>query len=157
MAERDLYVFENQSSIPPGILHVITTVLSSWDNPDTNYNYVEMFNPDGTLDVHDRPAKGRDEIHQLHAIMINPTNGPVVRVQHHVDKLYMRPTKLEGGRAEVIFTGFMVTYLKNGQEVLTDYASSVTMSPSEGGELRADYWKAFIDRSKVAEAIEEMF
>ncbi|KAL4887654.1 hypothetical protein BJY04DRAFT_176365 [Aspergillus karnatakaensis] len=158
MAERDPYVFKNHSSTPPEILRVITTVLSSWDGEETDYEYVKMFNPDGgVLDVHTTPAKGHDEIHALRAQMINPVDGPVVKVQHHVDTLFIAPGHPEGGKVEVVFNGTLVTYLKNGEEISTDYTSLVRMSPGEGGQLRADYWRAFLDRSNVAEAIGKMF
>ncbi|KAL5338594.1 hypothetical protein BJX70DRAFT_366256 [Aspergillus crustosus] len=161
MTNSDPYRFKNHTLIPPSILTVVTTILRSWDNPLTDYAYVTMFHPHGTLDVHTTPATGHDEIHALHAQMIDPVNGPVVRVQHHFEDLFLRPGELEGGPVEAVFNGVLVTVLKNGVEVETGFASLVKMSPSKedgdgDGELRADYLRAYIDRSRVVEEIGKM-
>lgn len=123
--------------------------------PKTDYEYISMFNPDGIMDVSNSPAQGRDEMYTLRAQM---DDGPVMKVQHHVNSLFMLPNTLQDGKTEVIFHGSIVTHLKNDQQFSTDYASWVKMSPSQAGngELKADYWKAFIDRSAFAEAIGKM-
>lgn len=123
--------------------------------PKTDYEFINMFNPDGIMDVGTSPAQGRDEMYALRAQV---GDGPVVKAQHHVNSLFVLLNILEGGKTEISFHGFIVKYLKNEQKFSADYASWVKMSSSQDGtgELKVNYWKAFIDRSAFVEAIGKM-
>ncbi|KAL2820564.1 hypothetical protein BDW59DRAFT_113968 [Aspergillus cavernicola] len=163
MYNRDPYTFANHTSIPPSIIRPIHSVLRSWDMPNTDYTYTQAFSPTGVLHVIDTPANGREEIHHLHAAMIDPENGPVVDVQHYLDQLFVLPGERKDeedkkdGRTEVIFTGSVVSYLKDGQQIKAGFASWVILSPCEEkerpGELQVDYWRAFHDTANLVAAI----
>jgi hypothetical protein len=101
--------------------------------PKTDYLYINMFNPDGIMDVSTSPSQGRDERYALHAQV---DDGPVVKVQHHVNSLFVLPNTLEGGKTEIIIHGYIVTYLKNDQRFSVDYASWVKPVKTELGNSR---------------------
>jgi hypothetical protein len=157
MFNRDPYTFMNHDSIPKPILHVITTVLKSWDMPRTDYKYVSMFKPDAVLHVLAEPTRGKEALTKLHDDMINTEEGPVVDLQHYLDRVFVL-----GGenheKTEIVFNGTLTNILKDGRRITTDYSSWVVMSKSEEneGELRAEHWRVYSDTSELTEAIGKM-
>jgi hypothetical protein len=146
---RDLYTFSNHGAVPKQVTDVIIGVLKSWDLPDTDYRYVSFFKPQATLHVLAEPTKGHEAIKKLQDDMIIAKSGPVINLQHYVDEVFV----LAGGskdNKEIVFTGKLNNILKNGMEIVTDYASRLTLSADgAGGELRADNWSVFSDTSEL--------
>jgi hypothetical protein len=138
------------TTVPKQILHVITTLLKSWDMPRTDYEYVSMFKPNGVLNVLEKPTKGREAIKKLHDDMINADNGPVMDLQHYLDRIFVL-----GGEnhetVEIVFTGKLTNVLKGGVSINTDFASWVVISKSEenGGELQVDHLRVYSDTSAL--------
>ncbi|KIW86874.1 uncharacterized protein Z519_12495 [Cladophialophora bantiana CBS 173.52] len=155
MYNRDPYTFANASSIPDPVLNVILTILKSWDQPSTDYKYVTAFHPDGTLHVAPEPSTGEVALRKLHDDMIHPTNGPVVDLQHYLDRVFMMPSPPEG-KTETVFTGKLTSILKTGEEVTTDFATWITASEDNAGELKVELLRVFSDTSVLMKKIGEM-
>ncbi|KIX02200.1 uncharacterized protein Z518_08139 [Rhinocladiella mackenziei CBS 650.93] len=157
MYDRDPYTFANNDLIPKPILDVITGILKSWDMAETDYRYIDMFQPDGILHVAPEPSSGREAMKSLHDNLIHPQNGPLVDLQHYLDRVFLMPGNT-GGKTEVVFTGKLDNFLANGEKVTTDFATWVILSESQEvkGALRADLVRVFSDCSALFGAIEKM-
>ncbi|EXJ53538.1 uncharacterized protein A1O5_13209 [Cladophialophora psammophila CBS 110553] len=155
MYNRDPYTFANASSIPDPVLNVILTILKSWDQPSTDYKYATAFHSDGTLHVAPEPSTGEAALRKLHDDMINRTNGPIVDLQHYLDRVFMMPSPPEG-KTETVFTGKLTSILKTGEEVTTDFATWITASEDNAGELKVELLRVFSDTSVLMKKIGEM-
>ena len=112
-----------------------------------------MLQLDGVLHVLAEPAKGQEALNQLHNSMIDPVKGPVVDLQHFLDRIFVMPGGTDT-KAEVCFTGTLTNVLVNGQRITTDFATWVTMSKSESEDaLRAEYLRVFSDTSVLMRGI----
>lgn len=154
---RDPYTFLNVSSVPPHILTVIHGILKSWDMAVTDYSYVKQFHPTGSLHVLQEPSIGYEAMRQLHVMMIDPERGPVINLQHYLDRFFLMPNQPEG-KTEIIFTGLLTSVLKTGEEVTTDFATYIIMSPSaeHGGDLKVELLRVFSDTSVLMAKIGEI-
>ena len=157
MFNRDPYTFMNHESVPKQILYVITTLLKSWDMPRPDYEYVSMFKPNGVLHVLEEPTKGREAIKKLHDDMINADRGPVVDLQHYLDRIFVLAGE-NHETVEVVFTGKLKNVLKDGVSINTEFATWMVMSKSEenGGELQVDHLKVYSDTSALMCAIAKL-
>jgi hypothetical protein len=154
MSNRDPYTFVNGDKIPKPVLQVITTILKSWDMPQTDYRYVSMFKRDGALHVLAEPTKGEEGLRRLHDNMINAEKGPVVDLQHKLDRIFTMPGETED-KTEVMFTGTVTYVLVDGKRITTEFATWMVLSASEevGGALRTEYLRVFSDTSELTTAI----
>ncbi|KIX94667.1 uncharacterized protein Z520_09713 [Fonsecaea multimorphosa CBS 102226] len=156
MYGRDPYTFVNGSHIPSVVLGVITTILKSWDQASTDYEYITAFHqPHGTLHVAPEPAIGEAAMRKLHDDIIHPINGPVVALQHYLDRVFMMPGSPEG-KTETVFTGKLTSVLKSGEEVTTDFATWIVASPNSAGELKVELLRVFSDTSELMKKIGDM-
>ena len=153
---RDPYEFANHDSLPKPFVDVALKVLKSWDMVDTNFDYVNAFTSNGILHVAPEPSQGEKALKKLHCDMINATSGPVVDLQHYVDRLFVNDSNKD--KPEMIFTGKLTHVLKNGEQITTDSATFVILTKAEDGSdrLQAEYWRVFSDASKLVAAIEAM-
>ncbi|KAK5311246.1 hypothetical protein LTR93_011782 [Exophiala xenobiotica] len=152
MYGRDPYVFLNNNDAPLEIQEIIIGVLRSWDMVHTDYEYVDLFHTDGVLHVLDRPTKGHAAIRDLHDVMINPKAGPVVDIQHYVDRIFLMPYGVSG-KMEAIFTGALTNILSSGESITHEYADLVIMSPNDRGALKAEHWRVYTNTVELMAAI----
>ncbi|KAL2417889.1 hypothetical protein ABEF95_005277 [Exophiala dermatitidis] len=212
MSTRDPYTFQNQSTIPNAIITTIHGILKSWDMPtsnpgsttttDSDHTYLNHFHPDGILHVITaEPTKGASAIKKLHDDMLNPRTGPVVKLQHFCDRVFLTPGRVDSSvgsadgsgsvpediekqeqqqgsdhyKTEAVFTGKLTSTLITGQEITTDFATWIVLSPTSSGapvslektgddveerrvepELRVEYLKVFSDTCALTAAIAGM-
>ncbi|EHY54425.1 hypothetical protein HRR83_007992 [Exophiala dermatitidis] len=168
MSNRDPYTFLNQSSIPKPIITAIHGILKAWDMPTSNptnpttddHSYLNHFHPDGILHVITaEPTKGAAAIKKLHDTMLNPRTGPVVKLQHFCDKVFLMPGRVDSlppasasasasvpkdiqqgadhhsqtdksHKTEAIFTGKLTSTLITGEEITTDFATWIVLAPA---------------------------
>jgi hypothetical protein len=154
---RDPYAFVNASSVPPQILNVIHSILTSWDQASTDYAYTKQFHSDGALHVTPEPSVGEDAMRQLHDSMINPSAGPIVDLQHYLDRFFLMASPPEG-KTEAVFTGKLTSVLKTGDEVTTDFATWLVMSPSQEGseDLKVELLRVLSDTGELMAKIGAM-
>ncbi|ETI27370.1 hypothetical protein G647_09560 [Cladophialophora carrionii CBS 160.54] len=154
---RDPYTFFNASSVSPQILNVILSILTSWDQASTDYAYAEQFHPNGVLHVTPEPSVGKEAMRRLHDSMINPSDGPVVDLQHYLDRIFLMPSPPEG-KTEVVFTGKLTSVLKTGDEVTTDFATWLVLSTSHdaAGELKVELLRVLSDTGELMAKIGAM-
>ena len=152
---RDPYTFENQENAPQAIVQQIQTMLKSWDQARTDYGYLEIFKPDAVLHVLSEPSVGHEAMKQLHDSMINAEKGPVLNIQHYFDRIYVLPKDDTTAKMEVIYTGTLSNHLLGGQCIVTDYATKVVLSKSQGdnGPFLIEYLRVFSDTSELMAAI----
>ena len=159
LLNRDPYTFANQDSAPKAAVDVALKILKSWDIVDTDFDYVNAFTPDGILHVAPKPSQGRQALMQLHSDMINGTSGPVIDLQHYVDRFFFNEKRGTNDKPEFIFTGKLTNVLKNGQRITTDFASFAILTKAEDGsddEFKVEYFRVFSDTSELMAAIEKM-
>ena len=154
MYGRDPYIFANHDSIPEPIMDVILGILKSWDMPTTDYKYISWFHPGGILHVAPEPTQGEEALKQLHDSFIDPQKGPLVDLQHFLDKVYLLPAS-EDGKTEAVFTGKLDNHLRNGETVTTDFATRLIMSEKDG-VLKTDHLRVYSDTSALYAAIGKM-
>jgi hypothetical protein len=160
---REPYTFVNSSSLPPHILSTILRILKSWDQASTDYTYTTQFHSDGALHVSPEPSVGHEAMRQLHDSMIHPVSGPIVNLQHYLDRAFLMPSPT-GGKSEVVFTGKLTSVLKGGEEVTTDFATWIVMSPGADGaggegeqESKVELLRVFSDTSALTAKIGGLF
>ena len=153
---RDPYEFADHESIPRPAVDLVLKVLKSWDMVDTDFDYVNAFTSNGILHVAPEPSQGHEALKQLHHAMINRNSGPVVDLQHYLDRFFWKENK--SGKPEFVFTGKLTNVLKNGQRITTDFASFAILTKAEDGTntFQAEYWRVFSDTSKLMDAIGKM-
>ena len=153
---RDPYTFANHDSVPKAAVDVALKVLKSWDVVDTDFDYVNAFTSDGILHVAPNPTQGHQALKQLHYDMINATSGPVVDLQHYVDRFFFNENGTN--KPEFIFTGKLTNVLKNGQRITIDFATFAILTKAEDGSdaFQAEYMRVFSDNSALMAAIEKM-
>ncbi|KAL2417867.1 hypothetical protein ABEF95_003838 [Exophiala dermatitidis] len=212
MSNRDPYTFQNQSTIPEPMITAIHGILKSWDIASTDHTYLNHFHSDGILHVITaEPTKGAAAIKKLHDTMLNPRTGPVVKLQHFCDKVFLMPGRVDSSppasasasasasvpediqqgadhhrqtdkshKTEAIFTGKLTSTLITGEEITTDFATWIVLSPAtslddtnaektggEGGSkrdadaepelsLRVEYLRVFSDTCALTAAIAAM-
>lgn len=151
---REPYTFENQDSVPQSLVQQIQTLLKSWDQNRSDFGYLKVFKPDGTLHVLSEPSVGHEAIRELHDSMVNAEIGPVVKIQHHCEQIYTLPNQ-DTTTTEVIFTGTLSNYLLGGQCITTDYATKVVFSKGQGdhGPPLIEHLRVFSDTTEVMTAI----
>lgn len=151
---REPYTFENQYSVPQPLVHQIQTLLKSWDQNGSDFGYLKVFHPDGTLHVLPEPSIGHKAIKMLHDGMTNAEIGPVVKIQHHCDRIYTLPNQ-DTINTEVIFTGTLSNYLLGEQCITTDFATKVVFSKGQGdnGLPLIEHLRVFSDTSELMTAI----
>jgi hypothetical protein len=154
MYGRDFYTFANHDAIPAPIVHVIHTILKSWDQPVTDYNSISAFTPTGILHVAPDPSQGEEQLRKLHDDMIHPERGPVVNLQHYLDRVYIMPGGVDG-KTEAIFTGLLTNHLLNGKSVTTDFATRMILVQVDG-ELKAEFLRIYSDTSALMAEITSM-
>lgn len=154
MYGRDFYTFANHDAVPGPIIHVIHTILKSWDQPVTDYNYTTAFTPTGILHVAPQPSQGQEQLRKLHDDMINPEKGPIVNLQHYLDRVYIMPGGTDG-KTEAIFTGKLTNHLLNGKSVTTDFATRMVLVEVDG-ELKAEFLRIYSDTSALFAEITSM-
>ncbi|KIW80879.1 hypothetical protein Z517_03902 [Fonsecaea pedrosoi CBS 271.37] len=155
MYGRDPYTFINASHVPDAVLGVITKILISWDQASTDYEYVNAFHPDGILHVTPEPAVGEAAMRKLHDDMIHSNNGPIVSLQHYLDRVFPMPGAPDG-KTEVVFTGKLTSVLKSGKEVTTDFATWIVARSDNTGVLKVELLRVFSDTSELLMNIGEM-
>ncbi|OQV01492.1 hypothetical protein CLAIMM_06843 isoform 2 [Cladophialophora immunda] len=155
MYGRDPYEFVDSSYMPLPILRLIRTILQSWDQAETDYKYVGAFHSHGILHVAPEPSVGEAAMRRLHDDMIHPANGPIVGLQHYLDRIFMLPTAPEG-KMETVFTGKLTSTLKSGEEVTTDFATWIVACPDNAGEPKVELLRVFSDTSELMKKIGEM-
>lgn len=158
MFNRDPYIFANHDAIPKPVLAVILGILQSWDQADqskTDYAYISHFHPTGILHVAPDPTTGVAGLRKLHDDMIHPDHGPVVSLQHYLDRVFLMPNP-PAGKTEAVFTGKLTNVLKTGQEVTTDFATWIVLSSDEQGTLKTELLRVFSDTSVLMSAMGKM-
>jgi hypothetical protein len=155
---RDPYDFHSSASVPKTILDVALSILKSWDMVDTDYAYVDWFHEDGALIVGQEPLIGHEAIHAAHNALVHAERGPLINLQHYVDKIWVRPEPSEG-EIEVAYNGKLINVLKTGEEVTTEFFTLLQLSPvaDEGDKLKADRLKVYSDTSILMAKIGEMY
>ncbi|OAP59760.1 hypothetical protein AYL99_04762 [Fonsecaea erecta] len=156
MYARDPYTFANASHVPTDVLRLITTILKSWDQATTDYKYTTVFHPHGILHVAPEPAVGEAAMKRLHDDMVHPINGPIVALQHYLDRVFMLAGPPEGEKTEFVSTGKLTSVLKSGEEVTSDYATWIVASPDASGELKVELLRVFSDTSELMKKIGAM-
>ena len=156
-SERDNYTFSNQASIPPAIAKKLTDFFRSYDDPNTDHSYLNIWHPtEGTL-VFGRTVKGHDEIRGFHDALIHPTNGPVVDLEHTLDKCFVLAGDAGKGRQEVIVNGSLWYKLKNGRKIDVDFASMVQfVDRGQGDGPLAEFYEVYLDAHELMTAMKEM-
>lgn len=154
MYDRDPYTFANHDAVPAPIIHVIHTILKSWDQPVTDYKYITAFTPNGVLHVAPEPTQGEEELKKIHDVLINPQRGPIVNLQHYLDRVYIMPGNVEG-KTEAVFTGMLTNHLLNGKSVTTDFATRLILVEVDG-ELKAELVRIYSDTSALATELASM-
>ncbi|KEF57028.1 uncharacterized protein A1O9_07218 [Exophiala aquamarina CBS 119918] len=147
MYGRDFYTFANQDAVPTAIINIIHTILKSWDQAKTDYKYISAFAPDGVLHVAPLPTQGEEALKKIHDDMINPTNGPVINLQHYLDRVYIMPGSMDG-KTEAVFNGKLTSHLLNGKSVTTDFATRLILV-DVNGELKAELVRIYSDTSAL--------
>ena len=94
---------------------------------------------------------------QLHDSVINPTNGPIIDLQHYLDRVFLMPAS-PSGKSEAVVTGKLTNVLKNGEQVTVDFATWVVMSHEHGGseDMKVELLRVFSDSSVLMARIGEM-
>lgn len=151
MYGRDFYTFANQDAVPAPIINIIHTILKSWDQPVTDYKYISAFAPDGVLHVAPQPTQGEEGLRKIHDDMVNPTKGPVIDLQHYLDRVYIMPGNVDG-KTEAIFNGRLTSYLLNGKSVTTEFATRLVLVEIDG-ELKAELVRIYSDTSALMSEI----
>ena len=114
-----------------------------------------QFSPNGTLQF-GQSVKGRDAIKSFRAAMVDPTNGPVVDLQHTLGKCFMLAgSPSDSNTQEVIVNGSIWYRLKNGRKVDCDFSSWMVFSEQDG-QMLADYYEVYLDAFELMTAIGEM-
>lgn len=157
MGSRDNYTFVNHSSIPANLGPRLSAFFRSWDDAHSQKNeYLNLFAPDGKLVFGPTPAKGRDAIRALRDAFIHPTNGPVVDLQHTLEKCFVLAGGAEIGRQELVVNGTIWYELKNGRRVDADFASRMVFVDNGQGVLQAQFYEVYIDSLELTTAIKQM-
>ena len=154
MYGRDPYTFANHDAVPAPIIRVIHTILKSWDQPVTDYKYIAAFTPTGVLHVATEPTQGEEELKEIHDVLINPQRGPIINLQHYLDRVYIMPGNVEG-KTEAVFTGLLTNHLLNGQSVTTDFATRMVLVEVDG-ELKAELLRIYSDTSALTTELAAM-
>ncbi|KIY00444.1 uncharacterized protein Z520_04129 [Fonsecaea multimorphosa CBS 102226] len=159
MGSRDNYTFANQASIPAPLDKQLPAFFRSWDDPHSNNDYLNLFAPEGQL-VFGSTTTGREAIRAFRDAMIHPSNGPVVDLEHTLDKCFvLAGGNPEGGtgKQEVIVNGSLWYKLRNGRRIDVDFASLIKFTdPGKGGDLEAEFYEVYLDAHELMTAIKEM-
>lgn len=156
MSSRNNYTFANQSSIPSPLDKQLPVFFRSWDDPHSNHDYLNLFAPEGQL-VYGSTITGREAIRAFRDAMIHPTNGPIVDLEHTLEKYFVLAGGAEKGKQEVIVKGSLWYKLRNGRKIDLVFASAIRFAdPGDGKDLQAEFYEVFVDSHEVTTAIQEM-
>lgn len=160
MAPRDNYTFANQSAIPSPLDEQLPAFFKSWDDPHTTtHDYLKLFHPTQGQLVFGVTTTGRDAIRSFRGAMVDPAKGPVVNLEHTLEKCFVVAGGAGEGRQEVIVNGSLWYELKNGRKVDCDFASLIRFAKAEGdgeGGLLAEFYEVYLDATELMGAIKEM-
>jgi len=156
MGSRDNYTFENHESVPFPLGSRLSAFFRSWDDPESQNDYLQLFTPDGELVFGPAPAKGREAIRTLRDAMIHPTKGPVVNLQHTLGKCFVLAGGAGSGRQEIIVNGSIWYELKNGRKVDADFASWMVFVDQGHNDPQAVFYEVYLDSLELMNAIQEM-
>ena len=156
MTSRDNYTFANQDSIPSPLDKQLPAFFRSWDDPNSNHEYLNLFAPEGQL-VYGTTTTGREAIRAFRDTMIHPINGPIVDLEHTLKKFYVLAGGSEKGKQEVLVKGSLWYKLRNGRKIDFDFASAIRFADAgDGKELQAEFYEVFVDSHELKTAIKEM-
>jgi len=118
LAPGDPYVFTNQESISPRLLKPALTLYRSWDMAESDGKWEDAFTEECTLIMGPTPSKGRKAIKAFRDASINATKGPIIDLEHQVDKYYVMSGSPEddSGEVEIIMCGTIWYLLKSGKK-----------------------------------------
>ncbi|EXJ89259.1 hypothetical protein A1O3_02325 [Capronia epimyces CBS 606.96] len=157
MTSRDNYTAANHSAIPDNLGPRLSAFFRSWDDAHTqDHAYLNLFAPDAKLVFGPTPSVGRDAIRAFRGAMVHPTNGPVVSLQHTLEKVFVVAGGAGNGRQEIVLTGSIWYKLKNGRRVDADFASSMVFADNGQGELQAKFYEVYVDSLELITAIKEL-
>ena len=156
---KDNYTFTNASAVPARLLDPAVRLFKSWDMPDSDDAYLTSFFPDASL-LFGTLSKGHSAIKAAREALIHPTNGPVVDLQHDLEKYFVlagADTADDKGDAEIIMSGSIWYLLRNGVKVPAHWASRAEMAvdPSDG-ETRIRFYEVYLDSLPLVTAIGRM-
>ncbi|KAH0843586.1 hypothetical protein AYO21_11263 [Fonsecaea monophora] len=150
------YTFSNQSSIPSPLDKQLPAFFRSWDDPHSDNSYLSLFAPEGQL-LFGSAVTGHEAIRSFRNAMIHPTNGPVVDLEHTLDKCFVLAGGAGPGKQEVIVNGSLWYKLRNGRKIAVDFASMIKFAdPGDGADLQAELYEVYLDAHELKTAIAEM-
>ena len=155
---KDNYTFANHSAVPQHIMAPFVQLFKSWDMPESDDKYLDSWFPDGALSF-GAVSKGRDQIKIARESMVHATKGPIVDLQHDLQRFFiLAGGDLESDEAEIIMTGEIWYLLKNGKKVDRAWASRAQMAKDrEGiGKMRIKNYEVYLDSLPLVNAINEM-
>lgn len=159
MTTRDIYTFANQASLPPRIPKALRRLYSSWDDKDTDHDYLNFFAPDAVLAFSPTAiAHGRDAIRALRDGMLHPNTGPLVGIRHTLDKCWFpagAAVDSDSKTPEVLVTGTIWYELRNGRRIDGQFSSYAAFSENKKGELESTSYIVYFDTLELMTAIKE--
>lgn len=156
MGYRDNYVFTNQNAIPKPLDKLLPAFFRSWDDAESkDQSYLNVFAPEAEL-VFGKTLKGREEISAFRGGMVHHQNGPVVDLEHTLDKCFVLAGGSPEGQFEVIVNGKIWYRLKNGRRVDADFSSWIQFADRGQGGPQAEFYEVYLDSYELTTAIQEM-
>lgn len=155
---KDPYTFINQDAVPARIMKPIISMFKSWDMPNSDDKYLESWSEDGCL-LFGVLSRGRQAIKAARESMVHPTKGPIVDLQHDLQKVFVlagtSPSE-QPGDAEVIMSGEIWYELKNKKRVDCHWASRIEIGVDPDGETRFRFYEVYLDSMPLISAINAM-
>jgi hypothetical protein len=152
------YTFSNQDAVPPGIIKPLIQLFTSWDDPNGDHSYLNGFHPDAVLYFGAATATGRDEIKKLRASQIDAEKGPIVDLEHTLEKVFVlagSDTTSKGGQ-EVLMSGTIWYQIANGKRIDEHWASWAELAPDASGEYKVKTYRVYLDSLALTTAIVDM-
>jgi hypothetical protein len=164
--KRNDYKFANHAAVDPAFLKPIIALLIQWDDVhDPTHGYLNTFFPDAVFTLGSTTHTGHAEIRKSRENSTNPSRGPIVAVQHHLESVWPLAGEAcqvvlgaeEEKIQELIFTGNTDYTLKSGKVINAAFASKVAMrrDPSDNGDYKFHDYMVYVNQVELMNAIAE--
>ncbi|EXJ59269.1 hypothetical protein A1O7_06701 [Cladophialophora yegresii CBS 114405] len=117
------------------------------DTPSAHDAYVASFLPDADFVMGTKSTRGSEGILELRRGL---WSGPIQRRKHTLEKIFPF-----GSSREVMLYGSVEYGLKNGREVVVQWAGRAVLGEDEEGGLRFRFYQVYLDSAPVANALKD--
>jgi len=145
------YKGETPSQTDPRITQFFQDFYAMSDDPteSTHESYARAFTDDATVIMGTKRAQSYPRILEFRKAL---WSGPVKKRLHTLNKIF--PFGGDGDSNEVMVYGTVDYELKNGKDVMVEWAGHAVFTEKDGG-LKMKFYQVYMDSAPVAEAVKE--